>query len=68
MKQKLKFFVGVFGITLAISGSYKASAAKSDLDSTNTIRCSGTTGGCAKVEGGGWLVGTRSQTLDNGFE
>jgi hypothetical protein len=54
MKNYLKFVVAVFGITVATFGSINANAKAS------AIRCkSGSTEGCARVEGGGWIVGIR---------
>lgn len=55
----MKFIVMVFGVTLAIFGSMNASAL-----AVSTIRCSGSSGGCVKVESPDgsthWLVGTKS--------
>ena len=62
MKQKMKFIVMVFGVTLAIFGSLNVHA----LADASTIRCTGSTGGCAKVQRADgsthWLVGTRNQS------
>lgn len=60
MKQKMKFIVAVFGVTLAIFGSMNSNA-------TATIRCNGSTGGCVKVQSpdgsSHWLVGTKSVSV-----
>ena len=57
MKQKMKFIVMVFGVTLAIFGSLNVYAIQA------SIKCLGSTGGCAKVQlndgSTHWLVGTR---------
>ena len=61
MKQKMKFIVIVFGVTLAIFGSLNVNA----LGDPSSFRCIGSTGACAKIHTANgndyWLVGNRCQ-------
>lgn len=61
MKDYFKFIVAVFGVTIATFGTLSAKAL---IAPDSSIRCSGDSGGCVKVQHmdgtSSWLVGVKT--------
>ena len=66
MKQKIKFIATVFGVTLAMFGSIKATATDPISIVGDSSSCVGSTGQCAKVQAPDgstqWLPGTKKKS------
>lgn len=63
MKNYFKFFVVVFGVTIATFGTMPTKAAAPITGDSGNIQClDGSTKGCAKTTKG-WITGIRQESL-----